>query len=299
MTETPYRIFDAHLVEKHRLTPNMARLVFGGADLAAMTTRAPDQRIKLFFPREDGTPPAIPNSPDWYQIYKSLPVKERAPMRTYTIRAVDPAAERLTVDFVVHGDNGPASRWAINASPGDQLQISAPNGRYDGVIGGFDWEPPAGLAHLLVIADETALPAVAGILEQVDGWPSKPAAEVFIEIPDADDRQPLPSWDGLQLHWLVRGPDGHDYGTLMVAAARRAKMPVVGAGAAVPDLAAVDADEEALWDRAEQGADDFYGWIAGETAAVSRIRTLLVKDRGVDRSRLTLMGYWRHGKPHA
>lgn len=299
MSSSAYRIFDAHLVERHLLTPNMARLVFGGSDLSAMTTLAPDQRIKLFFPREDGAQPAIPNRPDWYQLYKSAPPSERAPMRTYTIRAVDAAAQRLTVDFVVHGDNGPASRWAMAASLGDRLQISAPNGGYDGAIGGFDWEPPDGLTDLLIIGDETALPAIAGILEQIATWSVKPRAQVSVEVPLAADAQRMPSWDGLDLRWMAREPAGHAYGSLMIEAALGAEVPASAGAAASGDLAAMNVDKDILWDRAEQTSSGFYGWVAGETAAVSRIRTHFVLERAIDRRRLTMMGYWRHGKPHA
>ena len=299
MAENPYRIFDAYLVERHPLTPSMARLVFGGPDLATMTTRAPDQRIKLFFPRDDGTPPAIPNRGDWYQAYKAVPPKQRAPMRTYTIRAVDAAARRLTVDFVVHGDNGPASRWAMAAEPGDRIQISAPNGLYEGQIGGYDWEPPAGLTDVLIIGDETALPAIAGILERIDAWPAKPRAQVSIEVPLADDAQPLPRWKGLDLRWMARAPGGHAYGAGMIEAARAAAIPESARLAAPGGLAAVDVDADILWDRAEPAGGGFYGWIAGETAAVSRIRSHLVAERGIDRRLLTMMGYWRFGKQHA
>jgi len=298
MTERPYRIFDVHLKARHMLTPHMARLTFGGEQIVDMTTRAPDQRIKMFFPRNDGTPSAIPNQADWYELYKAVPPADRVPMRTYTIRTLDADAGELVVDFVMHGDNGPASRWAAQAQPGDRLQISAPNRRFQGAIGGFDWEPPSGLQQLLLIADETALPAVSGILEQIAGWPSKPVTQAFVEIPGEADRQDLPNWDGLHLRWLPREPTGQAYGVQMVAAAEAARTPG-SAQIADAELVSVDVDRDILWDRAEPVDHSFYGWIAGETAAVSRIRTILVKERRIDRRHLTMMGYWRDGKAHA
>lgn len=299
MTDRPYRIFDVHLAQKQTLTPHMARLTFGGDQIVDMATLAPDQRIKLFFPKPDGTPPAIPNRADWYELYKAAPPAERVPMRTYTIRSLDADACRLVVDFVMHGDNGPASRWAEHASPGDRLQISAPNRRFSGEIGGFDWEPPAGLSQLLLIADETALPAVAGILEQVAGWDTRPATQAFVEVPSHADIMPLPAWDGLRLEWLPRDEAGHAYGARMIAAAEAATIPVSVLGSDGDVLEAVDVDHDVLWDRAEHAAADFYGWVAGETAAVSRIRTLFVKERRIDRRQLTMMGYWRFGKVRA
>jgi NADPH-dependent ferric siderophore reductase len=299
MTERAYRIFEAFLTAKQMLTPHMARLTFGGEQIADMATRAPDQRIKLFFPKADGTPPAIPNRGDWYELYKAVPPADRPPMRTYTIRTLDADARELVIDFVMHGDNGPASRWAMHAAPGDRLQISAPNRRFDGAIGGFDWEPPAGLSQLLLIADETALPAVAGILDQIAGWTKKPATQAFIEVPGEADIIDLPAWDGLDLQWLPRVSADHAYGARMVAAAEMATIPASVLGGDATEFEAVDVDREILWDRAENAGSSFYGWIAGETAAVSRIRTLLVKEKRIDRRHLTMMGYWRHGKVHA
>jgi NADPH-dependent ferric siderophore reductase len=60
-------------------------------------------------------------------------------MRTYTIRRL--AGDQLDVDFVLHGDNGPASRWALRAQEGDAIQISAPNARCDEKIGGYTGSP--------------------------------------------------------------------------------------------------------------------------------------------------------------
>ncbi|MNW14405.1 Siderophore-interacting protein [compost metagenome] len=46
--------------------------------------------------------------------------------------------------------------------------------------------------------------------------------------------------------------------------------------------------------KATEGA--FYAWIAGESEAIMSIRRILIKERGIDRSLLNLMGYWRYGK---
>lgn len=63
---------------------------------------------------------------DWFYAYRALPEGQRLPMRTYTIRALRPARAEVDVEFVLHGDNGPASRWAMDARPGDRLAMTAP-----------------------------------------------------------------------------------------------------------------------------------------------------------------------------
>ncbi|MCH3728782.1 siderophore-interacting protein, partial [Campylobacter coli] len=50
--------------------------------------------------------------------------------RTYTVRRSDPAARRLTLDFVVHGDAGLAAPWARSAQPGDPLTLRGAGGGY-------------------------------------------------------------------------------------------------------------------------------------------------------------------------
>ncbi len=294
----PYRIFDVAHAGRRMLSPHMARITFTGDQIAQMTTHAPDQRIKLFFPKEDGTLPAIPDQPDWYDIYRRDPPRQRAPMRTYTIRHLRAGQREVDVDFVLHGDTGPASRWALGAGPGAAIQMAAPNRAYRGEAGGYEWKPPAGVEHVLLVADETALPAAAGIIDELAARNAPPIVQAFIEVPTAADKLDLPCWAGLDLTWLVRHQaDGvASYGTMMAQAAEGARLPSRAGVEDTETLPVVNVDEDVLWDRAGMSDGRFYGWVAGETAAVSRIRTLLVKERGVDRRLLNLMGYWRPGK---
>ncbi len=297
--QSAYRIFDVRHAGRQILSPHMARMTLAGEDVAAMATFAPDQRIKLFFPRADGTLPAIPNRPDWYDIYRTVPPRERAPMRTYTIRYLRADCREVDVDFVLHGDSGPASRLGLNAQIGDRIQISAPNANYRGETGGYEWQPPAGVRHILLLADETALPAAAGILEELAALDAPPRVDAFLEVPDEADRLDLPSWDGLDLRWLVRqGRAGqvHAYGDRMTAAASQVELPRdVVSGSNAETLVEPDSDD-LLWDRASSASGKFYVWVAGETGAVSRIRTALVKERGIDRRLANLMGYWKLGR---
>ena len=76
--------------------------------------------------------------------------------RTYTVRSWAPAARELTLDFVVHGDEGLAGPWAQQAQPGQQVRFLGPGGAYS-PSQDADW-------HLLA-GDESALPAIAAALE--------------------------------------------------------------------------------------------------------------------------------------
>ncbi|MCW5889050.1 MAG: siderophore-interacting protein [bacterium] len=285
-----YRLFDVQVVRRTPLSPSLCRLTFTGDAVADMGRRAPDQRIKIFFPTPDGRPPALP--PDWLRVYPTLPPAARPPRRTYTIRALRPAAAEVDVDFVLHGDTGPASAWATSAAPGDRVQMVAPDGRFDGDPGGYEWRPPPRLERVLLMADETALPALAGILEELAAMLAPPRTEAFVEVPSADDRIALPIWRGLSLAWTARGHA--EPGAALVTAAARAELPCTAAPASpLPDE---NLDVELLWDRAAPADGGFYAWIAAEAGAVKTIRRILVAERGVERSAAVLMGYWRRGR---
>lgn len=290
---SPYRLFDVALKAKAPLSAHLWRFTFEGPDVGQMATLAPDQRIKIFFPTPQGQAPALTRTPDWYARYKKQDPATRPPMRTYTIRALRAHAGEVDVDFVLHGETGPASTWATRAQPGERLQIMAPNAAFEGDAGGYEWKPPHGLKHLLLIADETALPAVAGILEELAALPAPPITEAFVEIPSEDDMIALATWPGLSIEWMPRNLDAP--GARMLGAAQRAALPTAASKAA-PVLAEVNVDEAILWDVSAPGDAGFYGWVAGEAAAVLAIRRLLIAERKVDKSSLNLMGYWREGR---
>ena len=299
MSQPAYRLFNVELKRREQLSPALTRFVFGGPEVAEMKTLAADQRIKIFFPDASGQPPNLPGGSEWYQAYRSVEPARRPPMRTYTIRALRAEQEEVDVEFVLHGENGPASAWATHARIGDRLQLAAPNRQYGDDPGGYEWKPPAGVRHILLIADETALPAVAGILEELAGEAEPPVVEAFLEVPGEADILDLPAIPAARLHWLPRHQGGiHSRnGERMIEAARQARLPEREvAGGAAQELEDIDIDEEILWELASPESGSFYAWVAGESAAVMAIRRYLVQERGIDKRHLTLMGYWRAGR---
>ncbi|MFD5825501.1 siderophore-interacting protein [Lentzea sp. NPDC060358] len=169
------------------LTPRMTRVTFTGDGLADVGTW-PDQQLKLLFPKPGG-PAHVSDSPDagvWYQAYLALPEDERPWMRSFTVRALTGGV--LTVDFVLHGDSGPASRWAANARAGDVIGRFGPS---------RDYARPLGKADLLVFAgDETALPAIASLLALLP--PDQEFAAV-VEVADPAEDQDVPG-----VRWVHR-----------------------------------------------------------------------------------------------
>jgi NADPH-dependent ferric siderophore reductase len=292
----PYKMFDAVLRRKQTLSPHMMRVTLAGPMVTEMATWAPDQRVKLFFPAEDGSPASLAHDDGWYDRYRSMPLAQRPAMRTYTIRHLRAEQGEVDIDFVLHGETGPASRWAIRALPGASIQITAPDRHFSAQdAGGFEWKPPQALKQVLLIADGTALPAALGILDELVAMAEPPLTQAFFEVDSREDALPVPDWPGLSVEWLIRGHAGA--GSLMVEAVQRANLPTLTSKASgTVELAPVDVDGDILWETSESASEGFYGWIAGETVAVMSLRKYLIKERGIPRESLNLMGYWRYNK---
>ncbi|MPZ36363.1 MAG: siderophore-interacting protein [Rhodospirillales bacterium] len=293
----PYHLFDVTLLHRMSLSPSICRFTFGGVEVASIRTCAPDQRIKVFLPNAAGQAPAL--SPDtWLADYQAMNPADRPPRRTYTIRALRAADREVDIDFILHGSTGPASRWALTAHPGERLQIVAPDAKFDGDPGGYEWRPPPRMDHLLLLADETALPAVAGILEELARTTHPPATEAHLEVPAVGDCLSVPTWPSLRLHWAVREDAPCAAGDFLIDAARNTKLPLAAhPAAAVANLSDIDVDRSILWEtQAPPNDGRFYSWVAGEAGAVKTIRQILLKERGLPRSATNLMGYWRRGQ---
>lgn len=298
MTRPAYRTFPAAVTAIDRLSPHFVRVTFTSDELADLAVGGPDQRIKVIFPLPGAQASELPDGEDWYTRWRLLPDEERNPMRTYTIRHADPASRRLVVDFVAHGDSGPASRWISHASPGQTLLVVAPDARSGTAPGGYEWRP--GRATTLLIAgDETAAPAICAIIESLD---DDARGAIFIEVPTAADTLPIRTPPGVELSWLFRDARSPAaYGALLSDAVEA----WAGAWIArqVPE-AASDTDDgllnpgsEVLWE-VPPGPEDagLYAWLAGEAGAITGLRRHLVRDLGIDRSRVAFMGYWKLGK---
>jgi NADPH-dependent ferric siderophore reductase len=295
-----------------RLSPHFVRVTFDGPDLSDFGTAGLDQRVKVLLPHADGSVTDIgqdAGAGDWYARWRALPDELRNPFRTYTVRGIDPVAQRLTVEFVLHDPAGPAGRWAWAAATGQSLVIVGPDERSPDRGIGLDWRPGAA-RHVLLAGDETAAPAICSILESIADDLDSPvvAGDAFIEVPSAADILPVRVPAGVRLTWLARdrhphatvshGPAAHGAPlTAAVTVWERGAAELVDARSAeaqvLPDI---DVDLETLWDSPEGADGDFYAWIAGEAATVKRIRRMLVSERGIDRRRVAFMGYWRLGQ---
>jgi NADPH-dependent ferric siderophore reductase len=200
---------EAQVLSTERITPHMVRLVLGGEGLAAFdAAEFTDHYIKVLFAPAGVTYPE-PFAMD--RIREEFPREQWPVTRTYTVRSWDAVQRELTVDFVVHGDEGLAGPWAAAVQPGAKVNFLGPGGGYA--------PDPAADWHLLV-GDESALPAIAASLERVE-----PGAVVYalVEVTDASEEQKVASPDGVEITWLHRGEA--PVGEALLAAVRELDFP--------------------------------------------------------------------------
>lgn len=263
-TETqPYTLFRAEVVRTEQISPHMRRVTFTSPDLAGCVSAGHDQRIKLFFPLAGETDPVVPEGPDWWTEFRAMPDDIRPPIRTFTIREL--RDDEMDVDFVLHGDTGPASTWAGRATPGDRVAILGPDRRHSPIVG-YEYRPSADTDWTLLAGDETALPAITAILGAL---PADRRAHVFIEVESTLEMRPLDCGADVHVTWLSRGGRPATGGGLLREAISRTEFPT--------------------------GRP--YAWLAGESSAITDLRRHLVNDRGVDKENVYFSGYWLLGSP--
>ncbi|MBD3913166.1 siderophore-interacting protein [Nocardioides hwasunensis] len=187
------RVHRAEVVRVEELTPWLRRVVLGGAGLADFeSTGVGDEYLRVMFPAEGATEPDLPVVEDGVFDFAQV---DLALLRTYTVRAHDPVAGEVTIDFVVH-EGGVASTWARGAKPGDVVGLNSPTAMYDA---------PADMTWQVLAADAAALPALARIIENT---PAEVRTRVVLELPDEQSGVPLPEHPGLDVVRIVAG-NGH------------------------------------------------------------------------------------------
>jgi len=291
-----YRVFSVRVAAVTSLTPSFVRVTLTGDALADFSSVGLDQRIKLVLPIPGHGFTDLPDGEDWYAAWRALPDAVRNPLRTYTVRSFRPDARELDIDFVAHGDTGPASRWVSSCRVGEELRIvgpAVPSSPAELPTGAAEFDPGAA-NRILLAGDETAAPAICAILEALD---VATVGHVFIEVPTDADRLPVTAPAGVEVRWIAR--NGASHGVRMTDQVH-AWASTVAAGpesGGAPELVDVDVDEQVLWDvPAAEPSRPVYAWIAGEAGCVKELRRHLVRGVGLDRKQVAFMGYWRHGK---
>jgi len=232
--------------------PGIVRVTFTGSELVGFPSGGPTDHVKLYFADPEVEGPT-----------------NRTVTRDYTAREfrnVDDgtgfgSTPELDIDFVIHqeaGSSGPASAWASTAAAGDQLRIAGP---------GKSKLAPTTISRVILIADESALPAVTRWLRLL-----APEVQVvaLLEVASVDV---TPYFDAAALAerasvtWLYRsGAAGQAAG--QVLAALRALGPI---------------------------GSDVYVFAAGEAGMLIPLRRYLRRELGLPADQVAVNGYWKRG----
>jgi NADPH-dependent ferric siderophore reductase len=240
---------EVRLVSNVAVAPRVRRLAFTGEDVARFGSEA-DFHVRLYFPPDGLTTPEWPRpGADGRTIW---PADERRPeVRYYTVRRWIPERNEIEIDFILHDNEGPGSAFAARARPGAVVGMAGPLGRSS-----------RDAAWTLLAGDETALPAIARILERM---PREARGAAFIEVDSAKDEMPLDRPAGVALRWLHRR----------------------GAPAGATDLI-----HQAVVSAPLPPEADCFVWVACEYSASKAIRRHLRQKRGLPRERHLVVGYW-------
>jgi NADPH-dependent ferric siderophore reductase len=168
---------------KSWITPTMIRVTCTADWIKSLEAGIEGAHFKLFIPQVDQSADAF---------LRQLEDGPRPDVRTYTIRHIRIDRGEIDVDFVDHGDAGPASAWARRCQVGD--------------IAGFAGPGPVKLKEYvadtyIVAADMSALPVAAATLEAM---PRDAKGIAFLEITTSEDRQDINAPDGIDMQWLIQ-----------------------------------------------------------------------------------------------
>ncbi|MGW6457158.1 siderophore-interacting protein [Streptomyces sp. NPDC055078] len=233
-----------------RITPRMARITFADDELAGLRSNGTDQHVAFYF-YEPGV--ELPR-PFTAEAARALLPVARPRLRRYTIRHHRPELGEVDMDFVLHGADQLASGWAERAAPGDEAIWFGP---------GPGWSPGPDTEWAVLLGDETALPAIGAILEQL---PPGVRVSALIEVADRAEEQRLTTRADARIEWLHR--DRRPAGQLLHERATALSLPS-GRGRI---------------------------WGAAERDVVRAIRRHFVQGLGVARSDTHLTPYWTRGE---
>jgi NADPH-dependent ferric siderophore reductase len=253
------------VVRRERVSPHFMRVTLGRRDAGRFVAMGFDQWFRLFIPVAGGGLERAPRKLDTvsYVRYLTIAKAERPVMRNYSVRAYRAEGAdgpEIDVDFVLHGSAadggaGPATAWAEGCAPGDVVAL---------LDEGIGFNPPDGLTRVRLVADETGLPALAGVLASL---PRDARGDAFVEVPAEEDRRALDAPEGVAVTWVCRTDPHATPGTAVHAAAEAAALP----------------------------EEPFFGWVVGESALVAGVRRHWVR-AGVPKRHIMFCGYWKAGR---
>lgn len=243
--------------KKEYLTPHYLRITFTGDDVPLFKNITVGVNNKIFLPPAGTDQIHFPVLNEETGQMEEAPEGLRPIRRTYTHRGIDLEKGEMYIDFVAHGDSGPASAWASQAKPGDQLGIAMKD-RAAELYPEADW--------YLLACDATGIPVIASILESL---PASATGEAFIEVLSKEEELQLTTAANIKMNWIHNPKPGEN--TRLADAVRQTELP-------------------------DHNSTSVFSYVAAEFSNVRDIRIFLRKEHGWAQDSLYAYSYWKFGK---
>ncbi|MDR2224271.1 MAG: siderophore-interacting protein [Flavobacteriaceae bacterium] len=245
------------LKNREYITPHYIRITLSGNDVSDFSQTTIGVNNKIFIAPEGCEEVHLPEFDYEKGAWKPMDEAIKPYVRTYTHRGIDLEKNELYIDFVAHGDEGPASNWAINAEIGDSLGVA---------MGCDPSELYPDAAWYLLVGDGTAIPVLGAILETL---PAVARVNAVIEVESAEDIQELATNAQAKIEWVINPTSGQNS-----VLAKRAKEIIEEHTAEVSK----------------------FGYVAAEFDTVKELRNHLRKDLNWTKDELYAYSYWKFGK---
>lgn len=174
--------------------------------------------------------------------------------RVYTVRSFNPVNTQIEIDFVKHEDLSPAMEWLNSAQVGTKIGLIGPRPHF---IPNFTAKK-----HVVMFADDTAVPALYSILKQ---WELGISADIFIESFEKDIASQLPELEHVKIHSFHKEHHTSQKGLLLKAAF------------------------------ALENYENITIWAACERNEARALRQFFLEDQQLNKNGVRIAGYWRDG----
>ncbi|WP_349931249.1 siderophore-interacting protein [Glutamicibacter mishrai] len=242
------------VLKREQIAPHLIRLTLGGPGFANFVDKdVTDRYVKFLFAKPEL---GLDMPYDMEELRNKLAPEDLPVRRTYTVRSSDHKAQTIDVDFVVHGDEGLAGKWARDTEIGSSICFAGPAGLF---------VPREEFDFHLFAGDETAIPAISAALEAMS---PQMKGVAIIEVADAADELELVHPEGVEVRWLHRNEAFTPQNTVLEQAVR--EYPWSGGRVQV--------------------------FAHGEREVMKRLRLYFYDERAVERRDMSLSAYWAFGR---
>jgi NADPH-dependent ferric siderophore reductase len=235
------------------ITPTLRQITFRGG-LDDFESLGGDEFLYVLLPPRGRDELTVDVDFNWQQ-YEEMPEAERPEGAYYSVRAWRPVERELDMWFVLHGDEGASSAWAMRAEPGQPVALWGPRRAFD---------PPEATGSYLLVTDETGFGAVCAVIDDVLAVDAAAVVTVIAEVDGTENRIEFPAGANVSVAWFDREGAPPGGRPLLVDAVSDLDIPA-----------------------------DVYAFGAGESRRITHVRKYLRQVIELSAEQVSMTGYWR------